>query len=122
MRKALYLALTMTGDKAYNISQSGTRVLPYYLLKFGSSINTDLGSYTTFNVTAYANPGDVSTLDTMCADCLTRIKNKKLSRVSDGCSFIPEFVGETDDFVDDELNALGKRLSFRVPKFGSDYL
>lgn len=122
MRKAIYSALKMTGRNVYNISHSGTRTLPYFMVKFGTSIDTKLGSYTTFVVTAYANPGDTATLDIICADCLTRLLGKKLTRISDGCSFIPEFTGESDDFVDDDFNALGKRLSFRVPKFGNDYM
>ena len=123
MRKALFTALKMNGHKVYNISHTGARQLPYYLVKFGASIETEkLGSYTTFVITAYANPGDADTLDTLCEECLMRLRNKKLYRISDGKSFIPEFTGDSDDFVYDDLCALGKRLTFRVPKFGADYM
>jgi hypothetical protein len=122
MRKALKTEL-QTLYPVYALTSTAIKSQkPYMILKFGTPISTNLGSFTMFTITAYAKPGDTDTLDTMCEAIIKKINRVRIARNSDGSFFVPEFVGESDDFPDTALSALGKPLSFRVPRFGKDYM
>lgn len=121
MRKALK-AVIKTVLPVYDLATAITKVAkPYAFLKFGTSINTSMGSFTTFTVTVYVKPDDMLTLDTKCEAVIKALHKVRITR-SDGSVFIPKFTGETDDFPDAELSALGKPLHFQIPKFGNDYM
>ena len=122
MRKALYATLKKVVP-VYHIGTAKMKtVKPYAIMKFGTPILSSLASFTTFTITVYADVDDTETLDDVAEKVVKALDHVRIDRVCDGSTFLPEFTGELDDFTDDELLAIGKPLTFRVPRFGKDFM
>lgn len=122
MRKAIYKALEATGKKVFHVSDPAKKSVPFYQIGFGTPVESKLANFSVFYVTVYAKAGDVTTLDAYCDLARKTLNKVRLFRALDGTCFVPEYKGETNDFVNDDLAAVGKMLTFNVPRVGNEYL
>ncbi|PIE98629.1 MAG: hypothetical protein CR988_02390 [Treponema sp.] len=125
MRNALYSELNKINSsvKVYHISHPlKKKEPPFVILKMETEVQTRLSSFTPFSVFCYSKAGDLNTLDNLCGKIKNALNKKMINRVSDDTSFIIEYEGASADFVDDDFNAVCRKLSFKVPIFGNDFL
>ena len=123
MRKAIYKKLEEIYPTYYIGNEKKTTPKPYLILKMGNEIKTRaFGRWQTFTVFAIAPAGDFETLDTMSERIIKGLDGKHINRISDGSTFLIQFMDCGDEFVEGELNAISKQLNFKIPSFGRDFM
>ncbi len=125
MRKALYAELKKIDSnvKVYHASYPlKKKEPPFLILKMETEVHTRLSSFTPFSVFCYSKAGNLEQLDDLCGRVRSVLNKKLLNRVSDKTSFFIEYEGASADFVDDDFKAVCRKLSFKIPIFGNDFL
>lgn len=90
---------------------------PYLTVVFTSksqSVNNKCGYFQTFSVTIYTKEKDFQKIDDLAKLIRAKLNNQLLTTTA-GFKFRPLWVQTLEDFYDEELQLLSKRIDFSIP-------